>query len=99
MRISITVVKIAHHQDLIDRYELPQTFPCPLKEGMSLFLKSGRSRKGLCESAWQTLSPFVMALFHGATDIYSGWMRNPRSVLLSCNDGFRPVSFLVEALD
>ena len=25
--------------------------------------------------------------------------KNPRSAMLSCNDGFRPVSFLVEALD
>ena len=26
-------------------------------------------------------------------------MKNPASAMLSCNDGFRPVSFLVEALD
>ena len=26
-------------------------------------------------------------------------MKNPRSAMLSCNDGFRPVTFLVEALD
>lgn len=26
-------------------------------------------------------------------------MKNPRSAMLSCNDGFRPVSFLLEALD
>ena len=26
-------------------------------------------------------------------------MKNPRSALLSCNDGFRPVSFLLETLD
>ena len=30
---------------------------------------------------------------------YDGWMKNPRSALISCNDGFRPVSFLLEALD
>lgn len=30
---------------------------------------------------------------------WNGWMKNPRSAMLSCNDGFRPVSFLVEALD
>ena len=24
---------------------------------------------------------------------------NPRSAMLSCNDGFRPVSFLLEALE
>ena len=26
-------------------------------------------------------------------------MKNPKSAMLSCNDGFRPVSFLLEALD
>lgn len=26
-------------------------------------------------------------------------MKNPRSAMISCNDGFRPVSFLLEALD
>jgi uncharacterized repeat protein (TIGR04076 family) len=26
-------------------------------------------------------------------------MKNKKSALLSCNDGFRPVSFLVEATD
>ena len=42
---------------------------------------------------------FVMALAHGGENFYDGWMKNPKSVLLSCNDGFRPVSFLVEALE
>ncbi len=26
-------------------------------------------------------------------------MKNPRSAMISCNDGFRPVTFLLEALD
>ena len=26
-------------------------------------------------------------------------MKDPRSAMLSCNDGFRPVSFYLEALD
>ena len=46
-----------------------------------------------------TLSPFVLALSHGGENFYDGWMKNPKSAMLSCNDGFRPVSFLVEALD
>ena len=40
-----------------------------------------------------------MALAHGGENFYDGWMKNPKLVLLSCNDGFRPVSFLVEALE
>ena len=35
----------------------------------------------------------------GTGRLYDGWMKNPASAMLSCNDGFRPVSFLVEALD
>jgi len=45
------------------------------------------------------LSPFVLALSHGAEGFYDGWMKNKRSAMLSCNDGFRPVTFLVEALE
>ena len=31
--------------------------------------------------------------------LYEGWMKNPRSVMISCNDGFRPVSFLIEVME
>ena len=41
----------------------------------------------------------MLALSHGGADFYDGWMKNPRSAMLSCNDGFRPVSFLIEALE
>ena len=40
-----------------------------------------------------------MALAYGAENLYDGWMKNPKSALISCNDGFRPVSFLIEVLD
>lgn len=97
--IRITVIRKACYRDLMERYENPLEHPCDLSEGQS-FECDGRSRpEGLCESAWQSLSPFVMALAHGATGLYDGWMKNPASAMLSCNDGFRPVSFLVEALD
>ena len=54
---------------------------------------------GMCGSAWESMSPFVMALAHGGGDFYDGWMKNPKSAMISCNDGFRPVSFYIEALD
>ena len=37
-----------------------------------------------------------MTLAQGGENIYDGWMKNPKSAMLSCNDGFRPVSFLIE---
>ncbi len=49
--------------------------------------------------AWDTVSLFVMTLAHGGENFYDGWMKNPKSAMISCNDGFRPVSFLLETLD
>lgn len=55
--------------------------------------------EGFCVSAWDSMSPFVMTLAHGGGDFYSGWMKDKKSAMISCNDGFRPVSFLLEALE
>ena len=30
---------------------------------------------------------------------WTGWMKNPMSAMISCNDGFRPFSFYIEAID
>ena len=97
-RIRITVIRKVCHQDLIDRYENPIEHACDLQEGMVFVTEGWQRPEGFCESAWQTLSPFVMTLAHGGTNLYDGWMKNPASAMLSCNDGFRPVSFLVEAI-
>ena len=55
--------------------------------------------EGMCDSAWSSISPFVMTLAYGGSDIYKGWMKNKKSAMVSCNDGFRPVSFYIEALE
>ena len=95
----ITVMRITRHEDLMARYENPIPHPCDLREGQ-VFVADGWERPaGLCQSAWDSMSPFVMALSYGAEGLYDGWMKNPRSAMISCNDGFRPVSFLIEALD
>lgn len=98
-KCRITVMRIARYEDLMERYENPMDHPCDLREGQ-VFVANGWQRpEGLCLSAWETMSPFVLALSHGAEDFYQGWMRNKKSAMLSCNDGFRPVSFLLEALE
>ena len=98
-KVRITVMRTAHYADLIEQYENPIEHACDMREGQ-IFIANGWQRpEGFCDSAWDTLSPFVMALAHGAEDLYSGWMKNKKTAMLSCNDGFRPVSFLIEALD
>lgn len=45
------------------------------------------------------LLSFALTLAYGGSDIYKGWMKNKKSAMVSCNDGFRPVSFYIETLD
>ena len=81
------------------RYENPLEHACGMEEGQ-VFIADGWQRpEDFCGSAWDTVSPFVMALAHGAEDLYDGWMKDKKSAMISCNDGFRPVSFLLEALE
>ena len=98
-KVRITVLRKACYRDLMERYENPIEHACGLQEGQVFIAEGWKRPDGLCESAWETMSPFVMGLAHGAEDFYDGWMKDPRSALISCNDGFRPVSFLLETMD
>lgn len=98
-KIKITVMKKANYEDLIQKYENPIENPCNMVEGQIFIAEGWNKPNGFCDSAWQSLSAFVMTLSHGGQDIYEGWMKNKKSAMISCNDGFRPVTFLIEALE
>ena len=98
-KVRITVMRAARYQDLIAEYENPMEHACSMEPGQAFLANGWKKPKGFCDSAWETLSPFVMALAHGAEDFYDGWMKNKKSAMISCNDGFRPVSFLLETMD
>ena len=98
-KVKITVMKTASYPDLIERYENPIEHTCDMRVGQ-VFIANGWERpEGFCTSAWDSMSAFVMTLAHGGGDFYSGWMKDKKSAMISCNDGFRPVSFLLEALE
>ena len=92
-------MRMADYQDLSEQYENPISHACDMVLGKSFLCDGWQKPEGFCDSAWESVSPFVMALAHGGTDFYQGWMKNPRSAMISCNDGFRPVSFYLEAMD
>ena len=98
-KVRITVIRKVRHDDLIEKYENPLEHECDVSEGEVYIADGWQKPEGFCESAWQSLSPFVMALSYGAEDFYDGWMKNKKYVMISCNDGFRPVSFLVEVIE
>ena len=97
--VRITVIRKANYTDLQNLWENPIDAPCCVEEGQSWMSADGQCPEGFCESAWLTLAPFVKILAEGGGNFYDGWMKNQHSALLSCNDGFRPVSFLIEAVE
>ncbi|MBQ6987458.1 MAG: TIGR04076 family protein [Oscillibacter sp.] len=98
-KVRITVMRTARYTDLMEQYENPISHACDMAEGQIFVADGWRKPENFCDSAWDTISPFVMTLAHGGENLYDGWMKNKKSAMISCNDGFRPVSFLLEALE
>ena len=98
-KIKINVMRKARYDDLIENYENPIEHACALQEGQVFICEGWQKPDGFCDSAWESVSSFVMTLAHGGEDFYDGWMKNPKSAMISCNDGFRPVSFLIEVVE
>jgi len=98
-KIKITVMKLARYDDLIEKYENPLEHACEMRLGQVFIANGWEKPEGFCDSAWDSISRFVMTLAYGGEDIYDGWMKDKKSAMISCNDGFRPVSFYIEALD
>ena len=98
-KVRITVMRMACYQDLMELYENPMEHACDMQLGQIFIADGWKKPEGFCDSAWDSISPFVMALACGGEDIYEGWMKNKKSAMISCNDGFRPVSFLLETIE
>lgn len=98
-KVRITVKRISVYNDLIDEYENPILHACDMKVGQVFIANGYKKPEGFCDSAWEIVAPFVKDLSNGKGNFYDGWMKDPNSAMISCNDGFRPVSFYLEALD
>lgn len=98
-KIKITVMKMACYKDLIEKYENPILHACDMKLGKEFISIDSKMPEGFCDSAWEVISPFIIRLNNGEDNFYDGWMKNKKSAMLSCNDGFRPVSFYIEVIE
>ena len=96
--VRITAMRQTVYRDLMARYENPIEHACDITVGQTFIAVDAQRPEGLCESAWESMRPFVEALARGEGNFYDGWMKNPHSAMISCNDGFRPVSFYLETL-
>ena len=97
--IKITALRRACYPDLMEQYENPIEHACDVCLGQVFIAVNGEKPEGLCDSAWESMRPFVEELARGGGNFYDGWMKNPHSAMISCNDGFRPVSFYMETVE
>ncbi|MBQ7671210.1 MAG: TIGR04076 family protein [Clostridia bacterium] len=98
-RVRITAVRAADYKDLQERYENPIEHTCDVKVGDVFVSKDGERPEDLCPSAWESMEKFVRELAEGGGNFFDGWMKDPQTAMISCNDGFRPVSFFIETVD
>ena len=98
-KVKITAIRKVWYQDLSAKYENPIEHSCDIEEGQVFISCEGQKPEGLCDSAWDSMQDFVKELANGGGNFFDGWMKNPHSAMISCNDGFRPVSFLLETME
>lgn len=97
--VKITAIRKASYPDLMAQYENPIEHTCDVEEGMTWFSSDGQKPENFCQSAWDSVAPFATALARGEGNFFDGWMKDPYSAMISCNDGFRPVSFYLEIVE
>ena len=98
-KVRITAIRQTVYGDLMAKYENPMEHPCDVVESQQWISVDGRCPEGMCPSAWGSMREFVEKLAGGEGNFFDGWMKNPMSAMISCNDGFRPFSFYIEAID
>ena len=96
-KIKITVIRRAEYRDLMELYENKLEEECCMEIGKVYEISNLEKPEGFCNVAWNILVPFIVSLNEGK-EIFPGWMKNKESYMVSCNDGFRPVSYLLEVI-
>lgn len=97
--VRITALRRTQYPDLMELYENPIQHACDMQIGQVFVSENGEKPAGLCGEAWKCMESFVKELAAGGGNFFDGWMKNPHSAMVSCNDGFRPLSFLLETIE
>lgn len=99
-RVKITVLKRYFDEEMNAEYGHPELDKCDLHEEGQVYYASLSKPEGMCDDAWKTMYPYVFALAHGVDYFYDNdGTTKPGIAVTSCNDGIRPVIFLLERID
>lgn len=99
--IAITVLQSGLNEALCQRYASPDIKPCPFHTvGQRMIAKGGKRPPEMCGGAWACCEKYAFALSHGLDRFqFQNWLREDKLCVLSCNDGLRPVTFLLEVME
>jgi uncharacterized repeat protein (TIGR04076 family) len=99
-RARITVLKRTFQQDLVDEHVRDEAFKAQFgtcsvfEEGQTFISEDWPSKPdGFCERAWPNICHEVAMVMYGAS---IPWVAAPGFTITCCNDGLRPVIFLIE---
>lgn len=98
----ITVLRRTFQEDIAKQYAVESLGFCQRHHEGQVFYTDHKKPEGFCDEAWKAIYQYVFALAHGRVEdgfYYQNWIRQPGTAICSCNDGLRPVIFLIEATD
>ena len=90
--VKITAVRKADYKDLQALYENPIDHTCDVCEGQVWVAEEGQKPADMCDSAWESMRPFVEALARGEGNFYDGLpessvLRNSRELYQALSQG------------
>lgn len=96
------MIDVTYNEERAAKYAPEEYGFCPLHQVGQIFYSNGwEIPSGLCDNAWSCMKDYVLAISQGAGYIYGkgGFTNRKGMVIVSCNDGIRPVIFKVEKTD
>ena len=101
MRVKITVLKKEFYEDYAEKYltDGVAAGSCPeLNVGEEFIYEGGaKMPEGFCPYAWQDIYSSVGVLA-GSREVDNTWYKNPKTKIICCTDGIRPVVFKLEQI-
>ncbi len=101
-KVKISVIDVTYNRERAALYAPEGYGLCELHAVGQVFYSNGWQKpSGLCDNAWNCMRDYVLAISQGAGYIYGdgGFTNQEGMVIVSCNDGIRPVIFKVEKTD
>ena len=98
-KVKITVLAVEIKANLIEQYGYEKLQACPWFHEGDTFITDFRKPDAFCTDAWTCIDKYVFTLAHTKEPLFwDDWAKKGKAVVC-CNDGLRPVTFLIESLD